>query len=358
MKILQLIDSLDTGGSEMMAVNISNSLQDNGNQVILCASRRGGALLKRKNAEVPYFCLNKANSFDLFSFFKLVYLVKREKIDLIHAHSSSVFWALFVKIVLFNQVKVLWHDHFGNRVREKANIFMVWCSYLLDYAVCVNEELENWALSHLNVPKEHIALINNYPALTVSRKEKLADVLPSRIVYLASFRDPKNHLNIIKAFQLCLEFAHPETQLILAGNYHQDSYFRKVKEYIDSNGLGEKILIKGNVEDVGHLLSEMHIGIIASDFEGLPVSLLEYGLASLPVVVTDVGQCPNVLDYGRLGRIVEKNNPEQLAKALVELIRNWDMSIKMGEKFEVHVKENYGSKNFLSKYFQLINGIL
>ena len=86
MKILQLIDSLDTGGAEMMAVNISNALQANGNQVILCASRRGGALLQKKNKEVPFICLNKRNSFDLPSIIKLYSLVKKEKIELIHAH--------------------------------------------------------------------------------------------------------------------------------------------------------------------------------------------------------------------------------------------------------------------------------
>lgn len=357
MRILQLIDSLDTGGAEMMAVNISNALHETGTPVILCASRRGGALLQRKNDEVAYVCLNKTNSLDFRALFRLVNLVKKENIELIHAHSSSVFWALFVKLALFGRVKVLWHDHFGNRVREKANIFMVFCSYLLDYAICVNKELRDWSLAHLKIPKTHIAQINNFPALTIRRKTELDKMENPNIVYLASFRVPKNHLNLILAFQQYLSFGNPSARLILAGNYHQDSYFRKVEEHIQLAGLQEKISILGNVEDVSKLLSDMHIGVIASDFEGLPVSLLEYGLASLPVVVTEVGECPKVLEYGEYGRIVEAGNPKQLAETLDSLVGNWDEAVAMGERLKSHVSKNYGAASFLDNYFNLLSGI-
>ncbi|MBN7812909.1 glycosyltransferase [Algoriphagus sp. H41] len=356
MRILQLIDSLDTGGAEMMAVNISNALHEDGNPVILCASRRGGALLNRKHKQVPYICLNKANSLDFRALFRLVALAKRENIELIHAHSSSVFWALFVKLALFGRVQVLWHDHFGNRVHEKANVFMVLCSYLLDYAICVNEELKNWSLAHMKIPQDHIAQINNFPALTISRKSGLETMDSPKIVYLASFREPKNHLNAIQAFQKYLQLGNPNAQLILAGKYHQNTYYQQVTDYIQSQGLSGKVQLTGNVEDVGLLLSEMHIGIISSDFEGLPVSLLEYGLAALPVVVTEVGECPKVLDYGRFGKIVEKGNPLQLAEALHDLVGNWEQAIATGREFRSHVDENYGTRNFLSTYYHLIKG--
>ena len=54
--------------------------------------------------------------------------------------------------------------------------------------------------------------------------------------------------------------------------------------------------------------------------EGLPIALLEYGLASLPVLATDVGECKNVINHHKA--IVVPNRSDIFAKALIEIIEN------------------------------------
>lgn len=355
MKILQLIDSLDTGGAEMMSVNISNALLLDGKAVFLCASRKGGALTQRIDPKVTYFCLNKRNSLDAVAFWELYKRVKKEKINLIHAHSSSVFWAMLVKFLTLGKTKVLWHDHFGNRIFEKANIFMVISSLFIDYVICVNEELKNWADRSLVLDKKRIAYINNFPSLKLSRLQPLDFWDTPKIAYLASFRVPKNHLNLIKAFEIFQNQVDFRPVLILAGRYQQDEYFKAVKEYITQRGLTDTIEILGDVANVGELLGEVHAGIIASDFEGLPVSLLEYGQAGLPVIVTNVGQCGLVVNHGEFGKIVEKNNPESMAAGLTALFSNWEEAVRMGSKFKAHIEKKYGMVNFLTKYYHLLD---
>jgi len=355
MRILQLIDSLDTGGAEMMAVNISNALHRDGKSVFLCASRKGGALTQRIDPNVTYFCLNKRNSLDAGAFWKLYKRVKKEKINLIHAHSSSVFWAILVKFLTFGKAKVLWHDHFGNRIYEKANIFMVISSFFIDYVICVNEELRNWADRSLFLDRKRIVYINNFPSLKLPRPQPLDSWQSPKIVYLASFREPKNHLNLIKAFEIFQKQVDFRPILVLAGRYQQDKYYKVVEDYITQKQLTDTIEILGDVADVGGLLAEVQIGIIASDFEGLPVSLLEYGQAGLPVIVTNVGQCGLVVNHGEFGKIVEINNPESMASSLVSLFSNWEDAVRVGSQFRVHIEKNYGMGNFLTKYYQLLD---
>lgn len=355
MKVLQLIDSLDTGGAEMMAVNISNALATEGHQVLLCGSRRLGELESKVSKEVALFCLQKKNSFDLKAFWKLFLIVKKNKVDLIHAHSSSVFWALLVRFLTLSRTKVLWHDHFGNRINEKSNIFMILASSWIDYILCVNFELCEWSKKNMRVKPEKIQYINNFPAIAVARKQELENTKSIKIVYLASFRKPKNHLNLIKAFEMYLANAPMDTRLILAGKYHQDSYFFELQNYIKEKKLADFIEFYGNVDNVSNLLEMVHLGVIASDFEGLPLSLLEYGQAELPVVVTNVGQCPEVINHGEFGRLVEKNNPEALANALNEIISNWSSSVLMGKAFKAHIEKFYGVNNFLNQYQALVN---
>ena len=59
---------------------------------------------------------------------------------------------------------------------------------------------------------------------------------------------------------------------------------------MEEYNLNDIIQIAGSVVDTSSLLASADIGVLSSIFEGLPLSLLEYGLAGLPVVVTDVGQ--------------------------------------------------------------------
>lgn len=355
MRVLHLIDSLDTGGAEMMAVNISNALASEGDRIILCASRRLGEIENKVSSAVTLICLNKRNSFDLRAFWTLLALVKKNNVSLIHAHSSSVFWALLVKFLTFSRTKVLWHDHFGNRVKEKTNVFMVLASIWIDYILCVNFELCEWAKKNMWVKSDKIQYINNFPAIEFVRNEEIRNVKSFKIVYLASFRNPKNHLNLVKAFELLLAHTPLDIRLILAGKFHQDSYFLELYRYIQEKKLTDFIEFCGNVENVAELLAKVHIGVIASDFEGLPLSLLEYAQAELPVVVTDVGQCPEVINHGEFGKVVEKNNPKALANGLLETVSNWPNSVKTGKAFKIHVDEFYGVKNFLNQYRSFVN---
>ena len=69
MNILQIIDSLSIGGAEMMAINISNLLQESGHKVTLVSMRESNALEKKINDSVNKVFLKKKSFIDVFAFF-------------------------------------------------------------------------------------------------------------------------------------------------------------------------------------------------------------------------------------------------------------------------------------------------
>ena len=79
MRILQIIDSLEAGGAERMAVNYANALVDTIEFSGLVATRKEGALLDQMNSNVSYMCLNKKGTFDLKAIFVLRKFVKGNK---------------------------------------------------------------------------------------------------------------------------------------------------------------------------------------------------------------------------------------------------------------------------------------
>jgi glycosyltransferase involved in cell wall biosynthesis len=82
--------------------------------------------------------------------------------------------------------------------------------------------------------------------------------------------------------------------------------------------------------------------LLASLSEGLSNALLEYAIAGLPVIATDVGGNPEVLDSGNCGILVPSNDPTALSRAMNELISDPELRKELGLKIC-----NYANTNFI-----------
>lgn len=359
MNILQMIDNLNIGGSERMAVNISNVLAKNGNHVVLCASREKGALTEFVDDEVKLICLNKKKAWDVFAFRRFLKIIKDDQIELIHAHSSSVFWAAAAKM-FYPNIKLIWHDHLGDEGKlnpeRKKGVQRI--SGKIDGIIAVNEKLKIWSQQCTKVKDENVVYIPNFPLLKEPKFQKNNSDKKLKIVCLGNLRWQKGHPDLLKSISI-IEKKSPglDYKLIIAGGFRQDDYYLGLQKFIKENQLEEKIEFTGSVTDTSGLLYNCDIGVLSSVSEGLPVSLLEYGLASLSVVVTDVGQCAEVVDHGKAGLVVPPEDPEEMAAALIELLKNEEKRKELAQKLKERTETVYGSKNFIILYDQLILGI-
>ena len=95
-KVLQLIDSLQVGGAEVLAVNIANTLSKQRIVSHLCATRKEGPLKENIEQAVGYLFLERKKTVDIKSIKKLKKYIKKNNISIIHAHSTSYFIAICV----------------------------------------------------------------------------------------------------------------------------------------------------------------------------------------------------------------------------------------------------------------------
>ena len=93
MRIVQIIDSLEAGGAERMAVNYANGLAEIIEFSGLISTRNEGNLLYNLNSSVNYLFLNKKSALDFSALYRLKKYCKLNKIEFVHAHSSSFFIA-------------------------------------------------------------------------------------------------------------------------------------------------------------------------------------------------------------------------------------------------------------------------
>lgn len=338
MRVLQLIDSLRPGGAERMSVNYANALARREYGSFLCCTRLEGLLKKQLAPEVGYLFLKKRSRFDFKALFRLRRFVRENQVEIIQAHGSSWFMAVLLKISL-PKVKLVWHDHFGERAGKnlRPGVLSIFSRYL-DGIISVNPQLKDWAEKNLNCKK--VRYIPNFP----SRLSE-GGALPAlkvtegfKIVHLANLKQPKDHLTLLKAFQELVKI-YTSVSLHLIGKDEEDNYSKELKKYLEENNLNEKVHFYGEQEKVEGFLAQADVGVLSSSSEGLPVSLLEYGLAGLPVVCTKVGECENVV--GGAGLVVPPKDPAALFEALKFYLENEFERKKDSVAFRKRVVESY-----------------
>ncbi len=357
MRVLQLIDSLRPGGAERMSVTYANALAKRIDASFLCCTRIEGLSKSLLSPEVGYLFLNKKSTLDLKAFLKLRKFVKKNKINLIQAHSSSWFLAVLVKLSLPG-LKLVWHDHYGRELQERKLGSLKPASRLFDGIISVNANLKKWAEE--NLKSKNVRFFKNFLPLAdkttaeIKEKSPLKGEEGFRIICLANLRPQKDHLNLLKTFELVLK-EHLEVSLHLIGKDEHDAYSASLKSFVANNKLHEKVFFYGEQENVEEFLMGADLGVLSSISEGLPVALLEYGRAGLPVVSTSVGECAEVL--GSAGRLVPPQNPEALAKAINLYLKNDAKRMKDAASFHAIVIAAFSEEEIfpsLLKFYKII----
>ncbi|PHR74586.1 MAG: glycosyltransferase [Lutibacter sp.] len=336
----------------MMSVNIANAVKTQDVESYLCATREEGALKQKLDNDVKYIFLKRKRSFDISAILRLRKYIKNNKIDIIHAHSSSYFISSIVKLLTPN-VKLIWHDHYGDseHLKERKKNPLKMLSRYFYAIISVNNLLKKWSKNNLKA--KNVYYVPNFASLSdASQKTVLKGEKGKRIICLAGFRSQKDHLNLLKAFKIVLDL-HPNWTLHLVGNQYGDDYFKSVKDYIDRNDLLDNSYMYHNVIDIKNILTQSTIGVLSSKSEGLPVSLLEYGLAKLPVIVTKVGECERVLVGGKFGMLVSPSDEKMLAINIEEMISNFDLRNRFSDEFHQHIIENYSEQKIIHKLLDI-----
>ena len=93
--------------------------------------------------------------------------------------------------------------------------------------------------------------------------------------------------------------------------------------------------------DVADLRAAATVGVLSSDFEGMPLAVLEYMAAGLPVVATDVGGLPEIVRHGETGFLVAPRDPAALAERIGHLLADPALARQMGERGRRRQQEQF-----------------
>ena len=354
MRIVQIIDSLEIGGAEKMAINYANALSKSIDFSGLVATRAEGNLKHQLNNSVSYLFLNKKAILDFGAIFRLKKYCKENKVEYLQPHSSSYFTALLVKF-FYPKVKILWHDHNGlsEFISSEKTFALKIASFFFKGIIVVNYKLKDWAEKELNCKK--VIYLPNFT--TINDSESAETILKGesgkRILCLANLRDQKNHFFLLEVAEK-LKKSNSDWTFHLVGKDFEDEYSVQVKESIINKNLENNVFIYGSKSDIKNIINQSDIAILTSKSEGLPVALIEYGLFKKPVVSTKVGEIPLIVKDNFNGFIVNVNDVDLFCQKLLKYILEEDLRVQMGNSLYKTIIENHSEKGIVANYLNWV----
>jgi glycosyltransferase involved in cell wall biosynthesis len=339
LRVLTLVDSSrGLGGGELIAARVAMLLNPSRFDRILCWTRpsSGSVADQLSEAGVCVLSLERRSRAALQAWLPLISLVRRERVDIIHAHKfGSNIWGTLIGRMTRVPV-ILAHEHSwsyeGDPLRRFLDREVV--ARWADAIVAVSREDRRRMIEIERIDPSKVRFIpNGIPSLPLfegrrARRELGIAVDAPVIGSVGGLRPPKALDVLIEAVALIAP-QFPRLHLLIVGEGPDEATLKKL---IRARNLGQTVRLLGARKDVPRILAALDLAVLSSDSEGSPLSVMEYMAAGKPVVATRVGGIPDLIDHGVEGLLVERRNARSLADALTELLNDSDRAAEMGAR--------------------------
>lgn len=342
-KVLIVIPTVGTGGAERLALDITRLLDKRQFEAaILCyydnLPDAYGSLIEDENIKIVY--LNKKLGLDFSMFSKVKKAIKLINPDIIHAHLDTLLYL----IPSFNKCQVKLFTVHNIACYEAKDILQrtirAFCFHIKKVnPVAISQCFVQDIASYYRLKERQIACIPNgidFGNFNTNKRKKTEDKI-YKFITVGAMKPQKNQKLLIKAFAY-VHNKNPNTQLTILG----DGILRsEIEKLISVYKLEDAVNLTGIVSNVEDYLTNADAFVLSSDFEGLPLSILEAMACGLPVVSSKCGGTVDIINDGVNGYLVDTNNFEQLSDAMYRMTL-------LSEKERSHMNEK--SSEILPRY--------
>jgi glycosyltransferase involved in cell wall biosynthesis len=347
MKVVQLIDRVGMhGGAEHLVMQIAEHLDPERFESMVCATRFSDfeqeretvteAAVALRQAGVRLLGLDRRTRWHFWAWWPLVRLLRREHVDVIHAHKfgSNIWGVVFGR--LSGVPVVVTHEH--GWAFEGRGMRMFLDRELIgrgsDAHIAVSREDRRRMIEIEKIDPETAVFVPNgiSPLRPPSGRDVRAELGVGAgdavVISVGFLRRPKAMDVLIEAAARLAPRFRSLKVLIVGEGEERPAY----EAMIERLGLAGTVDLLGLRSDVPDLLAASDVAVLSTDSEGSPLSVMEYMDAGLPVVATRVGGIPDLIDDEVEGLLVERRDPEGLANAIERLLSDPAEARRMGER--------------------------
>ena len=361
-----LLGSVNTGGTEMLSLDICNNFKHKDFTVML-AYRQGGDLeseFRKTNIKMFKLSSKRNNYFQIIK--NLRKLVIENEISIIHANqpldailAKCAIRKLKIKIVL---------THHGFLRQTISKILINWAITCADLNIYVSQSCrkiyENYLVKDLS--KKSTILYNgvdlNRLTLNITNRAIDDKILRSnfKMGMVGSFHpSTRNQLNVCKA--LALVHANKKDFIfVFAGgaSIAGAEYMKNCIEECESSGLKNKVLFTGTIDYVPSLLKHLDAYVYSTNSETFGISVVEAMILGLPTIINDHPTLLEISNNGKCGLVYKTGNETDLADKIIFLMNKPNARFDLATKSKIYAIEKFSIENHISNLLRLYKNLL
>jgi glycosyltransferase involved in cell wall biosynthesis len=340
-----------------LAVNLSKDLFD-----VWVITGEGDILKKRlqeKNINVISIKSLRRDIYtvsELKSFFKLFIEILRIRPDILHLNSPKAggLGSLIGRILFIKKIIYTSHGWTFNEdrpvIQNSLILFFSWIIVFLCHRTIViapREEEQIKSLPFIN-PKKIVMISNGIEPTDFVKKEiarkKLLEIiqtsdfkLPTSALWIGTISELHKNKGIVFAIEALRKISHQFVFVVIGEGEER----KNLEKDIEKCNLKGKVFLVGFMDNAASYLRAFDIFVLSSIKEGLPYTILEAGMAELPVIASSTGGIPDIIQNGQTGILTTKGRPGEIIRALEYLIDNPNEREKFAKNLKLKVESEY-----------------
>ncbi len=375
MKILYGITKSNFGGAQRYVYELAREAKHRGHDTAVLLGGRGILTEKLdsrdiRSIEIPGF----GRDVDLFKDAPRLWFIMKsvwhEKPDVFHINSAKMGGAGIFTTRMLNlyalfaghphRIEVIFTAHgweFNGPRPEWQKIlikFFVWLTILFSHKViCVSEKTKADVVSWPFVKKKCAVIHNGIASFELLPREEARQALGIKgetfvtgtISELRLIKGPDILLRAWKDFR-----RENEGALVVIGDGEERDKLHALTRALN---IQDSVYFLGFMDNARKFLKAFDVFVLASRSEALPYAPLEAGLASLPVIATEVGGVPEIIKDLETGALVQPEYPEEICHVLQNFSKDPELMRTLGANLKKFVEEEYSLKQMFDKTFAL-----
>lgn len=277
---------------------------------------------------------------------KLCHLFSEEKPDLIYTNSVCV----NVGILMAERLRLphIW------QARESLSQFSlslslslvlsrhVWALPATKAHIMISDYMMDYYRPYL--PNDRMVRIYNGVNLPKGIKERRLNKVNGRlkVACVGVLSDQKNQLELLQA-QTLLKKRGIEIETYFIGTFKSE-YLAEMQLYITEHHLEELAHMTGHTDDVFGALQEMNLGVVCARDEAFGRTTIEFMLMHMPVIVSDSGANPELIEEGKTGMIYPLDNAERLADCIEHYVKHPELLQLQGDAAAEVARKNFSAE--------------
>lgn len=360
-KILYLVTQSEWGGAQRYIFDLANYLKTENYEVAVAAGGNQELHTKLDENRIKSYRLKNlvrkiSPTKDLKAYFEIKKLLKQIQPDVLHLNSSKagVIGAIAGKHAGVKKIIYTVHGFVFNEpmpVWKKA--FYLWAEkFSAKYKnklICVSEFDKQSGIDNKIAPAEKLITIHNgidQLNFLDSQTAKKNLNLPSNTIIgtVANFYVTKGLNYLIQAAKIVTRENQNVIFAVIGDGEQRELLESEIKEL----NLQNNFILLGQKEKAWQYLPAFDVYVCSSVKEGFPFAILEAMKAGLPVVTTDVGGIPEIIN-NQNGLLVKPADPKALAESLNSLLKNKNLAERLANQAKIEVEQKFSLKKMIEE---------